>query len=307
MSGESSTAPSPIPTSLGIPSGFTEALPPWQLDAEAWWIFPPIPLPWQTKELPKGAIDPLEVKRYEELQATYTGGLGTIQLIRYHSSPVGPYDELLYIPGNMTYKVGASSVSGLGITRIYVSTVESIVNGRRNWNIPKQLARFTFTPEDPSDPYSPTVAAVYPSLTPPSALTASATESEFTQEPVFRTRLVPSRRLPTFPLNLARVPSVILDPRLFQAPLSPAPSEDSALVGTEKWCTIAPSFAGEVRVLYPEPGLGEGVTAQFGDGVGFPDVKPLSVGLWWPKANILFTAPVILDVSSNAAEDKKTK
>jgi hypothetical protein len=32
-------------------------------------------------------------------------------------------------------------------------------------------------------------------------------------------------------------------------------------------------------VLYTKPGLG----AQCGDGVGFPDVKTLSVGLWWPK------------------------
>lgn len=75
MSGEPSTNPSPIPTSLDIPNGFPEALPPWkEVEIEAWWIFPSVPLPWQAKELPKGAINPLEVKRYEELQATYTGG-----------------------------------------------------------------------------------------------------------------------------------------------------------------------------------------------------------------------------------------
>jgi hypothetical protein len=46
-------------------------------------------------------------------------------------------------------------------------------------------------------------------------------------------------------------------------------------VGTERWCRVEPVFSGEVRVLYTEPGLG----AQCGDGVGFPDVKTLSVGL----------------------------
>ncbi|KAG9098538.1 hypothetical protein FRC06_006245, partial [Ceratobasidium sp. 370] len=63
-----------LPTSLPIPEGYTEALPPWTLDAEAWWILPPVPLPWQTKELPKGAIDPFEAEKYRDLQATYTGG-----------------------------------------------------------------------------------------------------------------------------------------------------------------------------------------------------------------------------------------
>ncbi|KAG8686268.1 hypothetical protein FRC09_014250 [Ceratobasidium sp. 395] len=299
MSGESSTANTHIalPTSLPIPEGYDEALPPWTLDAEAWWIFPPVPMSWQNKELPKGAIDPFEAERYRDLQATYTGGLGTIQLIRYHTSPVGPYDELLYVPGNMTYKTGPiSSISGLSITRIYVSTAASIVNGRRNWSIPKQLARFEFKKEDESDVLSPVVASVYPALT-----TSSPSSPEFTPDPVFKARLVPSRRLPNFPLNLARVPTMLLDPRLFQAPLTPS-GQAGGLVGTEKWCTIAPEFAGEVRVLYPEPGLPDG---RFGDGLGFPDVKPMSVGLWWPTAKIVFTPAVILDVHGH--EDKKTK
>jgi len=119
---------------------------------------------------------------------------------------------------------------------------------------------------------------------------------------------VPSRHLPSFPLNLALVPRAILDPRLFQAPLTAARGEGAsgADIGTERWCTVAPGYTGEVRVLYPEPGLG----AQFGNGVGFPDVKALSIGLWWSKANILFSDPVILNVSPTDvrdAEDKKTK
>jgi hypothetical protein len=142
-------------------------------------------------------------------------------------------------------------------------------------NIPKQLARFDFAPEDPTDPLSPVVASVYPSL-------SNTATTEFTADPVFRARLVVSRRLPSFPLNLALVPRAILDPRLFQAPLCGAGQAVGPVVGTEQWCSIAPSFAGEVRVLYPEPGLEGG---QFGDGFGFPDVKTLSVGLWWPKVS----------------------
>ncbi|CAE7226416.1 unnamed protein product [Rhizoctonia solani] len=287
-SDDSTATPCPIPTGKPIPDGTTEALPPWTLEAEAWWILPAIPMPWQAKELPRGALDPQESATFQESQATYQGGLGTIQLIRYHSSPVGPYDELLYVPGQMNFKAGGSSLSGLSITRIYVSSFASVVNGRRNWNIPKRLARFEFTPETPSDPLSPTLASVYPSL-------SDSPNSEFSTDPVFRARLVPSQRIPTFPLNLSSVPRVILDSRLLQPPLT-------GPVGTEQWCMVAPGFAGQVRVMYPEPGLEGG---RYGDGVGFPDLQPMSVGLWWPKADILFPAPEILDPTSSEA--KKTK
>lgn len=233
--------------------------------------------------------------------------LGSVQIIRYLSSPLGPYDELTYVPGNMTYKVGASFISGPSITRIYVSSAASIVNGRRNWNIPKELARFTFTPEDPSDPYSPTVVAVYPSLTPPSAITASFTGPEFAPDPIFKTRIVPSRRLPSCSLDLAQVPSAIFDQALLQPPLSRVSSEECAFVGTEKWCRVTPWHSGEVRIIYPEPKLGDGTNAQLGDGVGFPDVESLPVGIWWHKAHISTTEQVLPEVSSTTSEAKKTK
>ncbi|KAH7338332.1 hypothetical protein B0J17DRAFT_662121 [Rhizoctonia solani] len=266
----SMTTPCPIPTSKPIPEGSTESLPPWTLQAEAWWILPAVPMPWQTKELPKGALDIQESNALQGLQATYQGGLGTIQLIRYHSSPVGPYDELLYVPGQMNYKVGDSSVSGLSITRIYVSSFASVVNGRRNWNIPKRLARFEFVPEAPSDPLSPTLASVYPSL-------SDSLNPEFSPDPIFRARLVPSRRLPNFPLNLSSIPRAILDSRVLQPPLTNP-------LGTEQWCTVAPGYSGQARIMYPEPAL-EG--ARYGDGIGFPDFQPMSIGLWWPKVSVV--------------------
>ncbi|GAB1521184.1 hypothetical protein RhiTH_004275 [Rhizoctonia solani] len=277
-----------IPTSKPIPDGVTESLPPWTLQAEAWWILPTIPLPWHAKELPRGALDTGEIDKFQELQATFQGGLGTIQLIRYHSSPVGPYDELLYVPGQMNYKIGGSSMSGLSITRIYVSSFASVVNGRRNWNIPKHLAKFEFTPETPSDPLSPTVISVYPSL-------SDSPTPDFSPDPIFRTRVVPSRYLPKFPLNLSRIPRAILDARLIQPPLTDP-------VGTEKWCMVNPGYAGQAQVMYPEPGLERG---RYGDGIGFPDLQPMSIGLWWPKVEIQFPLAEILDPTSN--ESKKTK
>ncbi|KEP48995.1 hypothetical protein V565_110650 [Rhizoctonia solani 123E] len=252
-------------------------------------------MPWQAKELPRGALDTQGSTKFQELpRGVLIDRLGTIQLIRYHSSPVGPYDELLYVPGQLNYKVGNTSLSGLSITRIYVSTFALVVNGKlspkilrspelyvlqhlahfflikRAGNIPKRLARFEFTPETPSDPLSPTLASVYPSL-------SDSRNTEFSPDPIFRTRLVPSRRLPNFPLNLSSIPRALLDLRVLQPPLT-----DS--IGTEQWCIIEPGFVGQVRIMYPDPGL-EG--ARYGDGIGFPDLQPMSVGLWWPKVSVL--------------------
>jgi hypothetical protein len=59
--------------------------------------------------------------------------------VDYAESPAGPYRELLYIPGRFTLADGRHAWS---VTRIYVSTWESVVNGRRNWGIPKDRADF---------------------------------------------------------------------------------------------------------------------------------------------------------------------
>ena len=57
----------------------------------------------------------------------------------YGASPVGPYRELLFIPG--AAKFGRRLLPT--ITKIYVSTQASVDNGRANWGIPKELATFT--------------------------------------------------------------------------------------------------------------------------------------------------------------------
>lgn len=59
--------------------------------------------------------------------------------VDYADSPVGPYYELLFIPGAYRFPDGKSYLT---ISRIYVSSLDSVVNGNRNWGIPKQLAQF---------------------------------------------------------------------------------------------------------------------------------------------------------------------
>lgn len=68
-------------------------------------------------------------------------GFGTIMLIDYAQSTAGPYRELLFIPGEFSFMYKKY----YSITKIYVSTMESVKNGWDNWAIPKELAEFEIT------------------------------------------------------------------------------------------------------------------------------------------------------------------
>lgn len=64
--------------------------------------------------------------------------VGAVMLIDYHRAPVGPYQELLFIPGLFNFG-GWRSFS---VSKIYVSSPESQWNGQRNWGLQKELANF---------------------------------------------------------------------------------------------------------------------------------------------------------------------
>jgi hypothetical protein len=68
-------------------------------------------------------------------------GFGAVMFVNYEKSPVGPYQELLFIPSK--FNINGKKVST--ISKIYVSTEESLVNGYDNWAIPKELANFEVT------------------------------------------------------------------------------------------------------------------------------------------------------------------
>lgn len=74
----------------------------------------------------------------------YKGGFAVLMLVDYATTNVGPYKEALFIPGVIEYP----QARGYSISKIYVSTMESVVNGIHNWAIPKELAAFTFEPID---------------------------------------------------------------------------------------------------------------------------------------------------------------
>jgi hypothetical protein len=104
------------------------ALPPWSLYGSAWILV--MRLPEHVRSDPRH-ITP-------QLRGTRFRGPSVVMFVDYRDSPVGPYRELLYIPGRFT----DHGHNAWSVTRIWVSTWESVVNGRLNWGIPKDRAHF---------------------------------------------------------------------------------------------------------------------------------------------------------------------
>jgi Acetoacetate decarboxylase (ADC) len=71
-------------------------------------------------------------------QDRFLGYVGTVMLVDYKTSGVGPYRELLFIPGMFTFDWKKM----FSISKIYVSSRDSVYNGIENWGIPKEYADF---------------------------------------------------------------------------------------------------------------------------------------------------------------------
>lgn len=108
----------------------------------------PVPAPWTLRG--EGIILLFRFKKSwvdqaanlpEYLQQKFRGGFGYVMLVDYQESPVGPYKELLFIPG----KFGEEKLQS--ITTIFVDSEASTLNGRANWAIPKQTADFHWQKE----------------------------------------------------------------------------------------------------------------------------------------------------------------
>lgn len=83
------------------------------------------------------------------------GGLGMVQVLRYTETPVGPYDEIVVLPGNLEYEIEIEGKDGkkkvekrknLRVTRTYVSQERTCFNGRKS--------KTTLLPRPPFPPFS---------------------------------------------------------------------------------------------------------------------------------------------------------
>ena len=106
-----------------------ECPPPWQLSGSAWLVALRL-APDSTAR--RAFLD-------ESAAAQLRSPFALLMYVDYTVSPCGPYRELLFIPGHLPFEDGRRHFT---ISRILVSTWESVVNGRRNWGIPKDRAQF---------------------------------------------------------------------------------------------------------------------------------------------------------------------
>ena len=105
-----------------------EAPAPWSLTGHGYIVL--LKLPRDRADL--GAWTPAP------LAGTEPRGPGLLMYVDYRTSGVGPYRELLFMPGRFRH----GGEHRWSITRILVSTEESVRAGRQNWGIPKEVAAF---------------------------------------------------------------------------------------------------------------------------------------------------------------------
>lgn len=110
---------------------------PWNLRGHAWLVAMRLPSddPARTSFVAPG------------LQGTLKAAFSVLMCVVYDEAPCGPYRELLFIPGTMNF----GDARYPSISRILVSTWDSVVNGRRNWGIPKDRANFDWARGDDGD------------------------------------------------------------------------------------------------------------------------------------------------------------
>ncbi|KAI0391593.1 hypothetical protein F5Y17DRAFT_440000 [Xylariaceae sp. FL0594] len=269
----------------------------------------PAPAPWTLRgtvysitllpasaELPAKAYPPLERKSATFTQGEYVGILGMIQIIRYTESPVGPYDELLIVPGYFKNQRDGETLKRVRVSRIYVSQKYTAWNGRINWNIPKHLARFDWT----DNGAGVTTVKVYPYDT-----TGDVAESAPAPKPWFQMKFSDTvTGLVNIPFTTDLYKYIGINATLVQPPL---PGNTLAaydeLPASDHWAATVPgqtSTHTTLGVFDMDQGDGDVEEGQSVNSVGdeyFPNFWPglprFNVGLRLADARITFSAPEI--------------
>jgi hypothetical protein len=101
---------------------------PWDLTGNGYIMLFKFPKPFI---LEQGFLD-------ERFRAGFYGNVGAIVFADYLTSNVGPYQELLFIPGKLRFQRHKLHT----ISKVFVSSPNSVENSLSNWGIPKELAAF---------------------------------------------------------------------------------------------------------------------------------------------------------------------
>ncbi|OAQ67887.1 hypothetical protein VFPPC_04218 [Pochonia chlamydosporia 170] len=234
---ESEPRPSRQGSTSTLADSISLATPPWSLSGDVYFFS------WWTslsagRNLPDHAYSPLEAGAEFASSPTSrpVGGLGMIQILRYQDSPVGPYDEMLVVPGSFDWSRGTAGYPEVGrnprISRIYVSQKHACYNGRLNWNTPKHLARFDWD----FAPNGSVTVKVFPYDT-----EGDTTESAPSSVPFFQATYSPVRFVPSFPFATSWVNYLGLKTKLVMPPLPQGQGSQGELPGTQTWCSLIPN------------------------------------------------------------------
>lgn len=156
--------------------------------------------------------------------------------------------------------------------------------GRRNWNIPKHLARFTFERLNNPNRLKVQVFPPDPSI----------------ETPFFTATLQPFTWTPAFPFSTKVPPYLGLNLTLTQPPL-PASGEEGEeeIAGTDQWLRSYPfveckrTRACWVNVEQPGDGGDDDRVVGW-----WPKVKPMKVGLWMENAILKMGVADVLPIST---------
>jgi hypothetical protein len=223
--------------------------------------------------LPSSVYDPLEASStFRSFDEDYLGGLCLVQMIRYTSTPVGAYDEFAILPGFFRRK--DSREKHARISRIYVSQKDTCYNGRKNWNIPKHMARFKFTNLRKGE-HHPLLSSQDHGG--PLLVEVFANEAGVTK-PFITATFSPTRiPLPYIPFSSTWLRSLAINPPLLQPPLPAGNSAEEC--GTHEWKrSIAKLSSRKSSMMWcdmsiPQDRVDEGVASFL----------PADAGKWWAK------------------------
>lgn len=283
------------------PSGVNIAPAPWLNLSVTTYIF----CFWSKSPLLEYAYAPLEgASSFADPKESgaFKGGLSMIEVVRYNDTPVGPYDEIVLVPGFFEIP-GTEGKNGKRkqmprCTRIYVSQKDTLWNGRHNWNIPKHLANFSFTTD-------PDTWALKIEVSPPRP----------GSKPFFSAELSKVGYLPAFPFTTNLAKYFGMDLRMAQPPL-PAGAHSHKLLrngevaehlcGTEKWRVADPKIEGRAKMCWVKQTVplssrnqsSDSSEATERDGLlqrdraveegWWPAYQPWSLGMWIEEGKISF-------------------
>jgi len=177
----------------------------------------------------------------------------------------------MVIPGKFTVPP-LGDASKLRISRTYVSSPASTYNGRRNWGIPKKVAKFRFVGGEDGGMYS----------------RVELREVGETDEakPFFAVDLTPAMWGVTMPLSTAFSP---LDLELVHPPCPRGPDVERS--ESRHWYNVKPFITGRAGGAWAKGGMENG---EWADGARFPKAKPYSLGVWWKDVTIDFPEGIVL-------------